>query len=468
MGHDHSDAPAGGPLWAGGFVGAPDPRMWAFTTSLAVDRRLWRQDVAGSRAHVRALVRAGVLGEEEGQRLLDGLAKVAAELAGDSFEWAAGDEDVHTAVERRLTELVGPLGGKLHTGRSRNDQVATDLHLWLKEACADAVGAVAGLVDALVAAPTSARSAPARSPAPRSRSTPPRQRPTSASPPPSATPWTPPPPATPSPSCSRPPPSPWWTPPAWPRTSPSGPAAAGCGCPTPGPPGRACCPRSATRTSPSWRGAAPARSRACPSPTPATCRRTRRSRSTRSTPWSPPWPPWPGWSAASNRTAPACAPPPRRARPPPSTWPRHWCARACPSARPMPPSPPPCERPPSGAPAWPAYPPTSSPRSTRSSPPPPERSSRSTAAWPPRSPPARPSRRAWPSSSPYSRSPPPPPAPGPSSSAPASTSADAELRCGHATRTIDNPTGCRADSGHLGCPVSAASCRTAVPTAPGR
>src|SRR6266545_343884 len=152
MGHDHSDAPAGGPLWAGGFVGAPDPRMWAFTTSLAVDRRLWRQDVAGSRAHVRALVRAGVLGEEEGQRLLDGLAKVAAELAGDSFEWAAGDEDVHTAVERRLTELVGPLGGKLHTGRSRNDQVATDLHLWLKEACADAVGAVAGLVDALVAA----------------------------------------------------------------------------------------------------------------------------------------------------------------------------------------------------------------------------------------------------------------------------------------------------------------------------
>src|SRR6266545_3511521 len=152
MGHDHSDAPAGGPLWAGGFVGAPDPRMWAFTTSLAVDRRLWRQDVAGSRAHVRALVRAGVLGEEEGQRLLDGLAKVAAELAGDSFEWAAGDEDVHTAVERRLTELVGPLGGKLHTGRSRNDQVATDLHLWLKEACADAVGAVADLVGALVAA----------------------------------------------------------------------------------------------------------------------------------------------------------------------------------------------------------------------------------------------------------------------------------------------------------------------------
>jgi argininosuccinate lyase len=149
---DRPVEPGGGPLWAGGFAGAPDPRMWAFTASLVVDRRLWRQDVAGSRAHVRALVRAGVLGEEEGHRLLDGLAKVAAELAGGSFVWAAADEDVHTAVERRLTELAGPLGGKLHTGRSRNDQVATDLHLWLKEATADAAAAVAGLVDALVAA----------------------------------------------------------------------------------------------------------------------------------------------------------------------------------------------------------------------------------------------------------------------------------------------------------------------------
>ena len=151
MEKDRPDAP-GGPLWAGGFGAGPDPRMWAFTASLAVDRRLWRQDVAGSRAHVRALVRAGVLGGEEGDRLLDGLAKVAAELASGSFGWAAGDEDVHTAVERRLTELTGPLGGKLHTGRSRNDQVATDLHLWLKEAAADAVGAVADLVGALVAA----------------------------------------------------------------------------------------------------------------------------------------------------------------------------------------------------------------------------------------------------------------------------------------------------------------------------
>jgi argininosuccinate lyase len=123
--------------------------MWTYTSSLAVDRRLWRQDVAGSRAHVRALVAAGVLDDGEGKLLLDGLAEVARELGAGIFAWSETDEDVHTAVERRLTELVGPAGGKLHTGRSRNDQVATDLYLWLKEADAAAVEAVAGLIDAL-------------------------------------------------------------------------------------------------------------------------------------------------------------------------------------------------------------------------------------------------------------------------------------------------------------------------------
>jgi argininosuccinate lyase len=93
-----------------------------------------------------------VLEGGEGKLLLDGLAQVARELDAGRFEFTDGDEDVHSAVERRLTELVGPAGGKLHTGRSRNDQVATDLHLWLKQACADAVDALAGLIDALVTA----------------------------------------------------------------------------------------------------------------------------------------------------------------------------------------------------------------------------------------------------------------------------------------------------------------------------
>jgi argininosuccinate lyase len=149
--------PPSAPLWAGGFGAPPSSRLWAYTASLAVDRRLWREDVAGSRAHVGALVAAGVLDEGEGTRLLDGLARVAAELDAGRFAFRDGDEDVHTAVERRLTELVGPLGGKLHTGRSRNDQVATDLRLWLKGAAADGAAACGGLVDALVAA---ARAAP--------------------------------------------------------------------------------------------------------------------------------------------------------------------------------------------------------------------------------------------------------------------------------------------------------------------
>jgi argininosuccinate lyase len=101
---------------------------------------------------VRALLAAGVVEEGEAKLLLDGLAQVARELDAGAFAWRDVDEDVHTAVERRLTELVGPAGGRLHTSRSRNDQVATDLHLWLKQAHADAVLACAGLVDALVAA----------------------------------------------------------------------------------------------------------------------------------------------------------------------------------------------------------------------------------------------------------------------------------------------------------------------------
>ncbi|HKE97335.1 MAG TPA: argininosuccinate lyase [Actinomycetes bacterium] len=147
--HGGTARPSGRPLWAGSYGEPPHPAMWSFTVSLDVDRRLWPEDVAGSRAHVRALVRAGVLDREEGALLLDGLARVAAELAAGSFAWAAADEDVHTAVERRLTELVGAAGGRLHTGRSRNDQVATDLRLWVKRATADAVAAVAGLVEAL-------------------------------------------------------------------------------------------------------------------------------------------------------------------------------------------------------------------------------------------------------------------------------------------------------------------------------
>lgn len=118
-------------LWGGRFSGGVDPLMEKFNESLSVDRRMAAEDCAGSRAYARALARAGLLSAEEASALVEGLAVVEAEWASNSFVTRPGDEDVHTANERRLGELVGPVAGKLHTGRSRNDQVATDTRLWL-------------------------------------------------------------------------------------------------------------------------------------------------------------------------------------------------------------------------------------------------------------------------------------------------------------------------------------------------
>jgi len=118
--------------WAGRFGEPTAPIVERFTTSLPVDRALYPHDVAGSVAHVRGLVRARLLTRREGNRLVRGLARVERELDDGAFRFRAADEDIHMAIERRLTELVGPIGGKLHTGRSRNDQVATDLRLWLR------------------------------------------------------------------------------------------------------------------------------------------------------------------------------------------------------------------------------------------------------------------------------------------------------------------------------------------------
>jgi argininosuccinate lyase len=110
----------------------PDPLFQRINASISFDRRLWPQDVRGSKAHARALERAGVLDADELRTIQEGLDAVAGELQRDELD-LDGDEDVHMAVERRLTELIGPLGGKLHTGRSRNDQVATDLALFVAD-----------------------------------------------------------------------------------------------------------------------------------------------------------------------------------------------------------------------------------------------------------------------------------------------------------------------------------------------
>jgi argininosuccinate lyase len=122
----------GATLWHGRFEGGPSAALMAYTLSLPFDQRLWRDDIAGSRAHVGGLARAGILTADERAAVLAALDTVADELGSGRFEFLPGDEDVHTAVERRVTELAGPAGAKLHTARSRNDQIATDMRLWCK------------------------------------------------------------------------------------------------------------------------------------------------------------------------------------------------------------------------------------------------------------------------------------------------------------------------------------------------
>jgi len=140
-----------GTLWHGRFEGGPADELLAYTVSLPFDRRLAEVDIAGSRAHVRGLARAGLLSPEEEDAVLAALDQTATEMAAGTFTYASTDEDVHTAVERRVTELAGDAGAKLHTGRSRNDQVATDLRLWCKQALAAVASATTDLQGVLLA-----------------------------------------------------------------------------------------------------------------------------------------------------------------------------------------------------------------------------------------------------------------------------------------------------------------------------
>ena len=119
--------------WGGRFTGKTDPLMVAFNQSLEFDKRMWKADLRGSIAYAGALGKAGLLTSSEVSELQRGLRLVEDEWSRGAFMTQPGEEDIHMANERRLGELIGPLAGKLHTGRSRNDQVATDVRLWLKE-----------------------------------------------------------------------------------------------------------------------------------------------------------------------------------------------------------------------------------------------------------------------------------------------------------------------------------------------
>jgi argininosuccinate lyase len=139
-----------GKLYSGRFAEGLLPELERFASSLAVDVRLAPYDVAGSIAHARGLAAAGLLTPDQLAGIESGLRQVAAELASGDFAFHESDEDVHTAVERRLTELFPDGGARLHAGRSRNDQVAVDLRLYCRDACARLAAATAALVEAIV------------------------------------------------------------------------------------------------------------------------------------------------------------------------------------------------------------------------------------------------------------------------------------------------------------------------------
>jgi argininosuccinate lyase len=127
------------------------PDFHRLNASIGFDRRLWPQDIAQSRAHAGMLAARGIIAEEDRDALLAGLDAVAEELKDGRFPFHEDDEDIHMAIERRLTEVAGPVGGRLHTARSRNDQVVTDLAMYARERAIGAQAAIAGLMAALLA-----------------------------------------------------------------------------------------------------------------------------------------------------------------------------------------------------------------------------------------------------------------------------------------------------------------------------
>ncbi|MEB2311664.1 MAG: argininosuccinate lyase [Sorangiineae bacterium] len=129
---------------------AVDRAMQELNQSVELDRALWREDIRGSVAHARGLARAGVISSEDAARIVEGLEAVEEEIERGAFRWDPVKEDVHMNIEARLVELVGPVGGKLHTGRSRNDQVATDLRLWTRGKLDETLLAVSELARVLL------------------------------------------------------------------------------------------------------------------------------------------------------------------------------------------------------------------------------------------------------------------------------------------------------------------------------
>ena len=120
-------------MWGGRFGDGPDDIMEEINASIGFDKRLAHQDVAGSMAHCQMLMDTGILSQEDGKAILDGLNQIEKEISDGTFTFSRALEDIHMNIEARLSDIIGPAGGRLHTARSRNDQVATDFKLYIRD-----------------------------------------------------------------------------------------------------------------------------------------------------------------------------------------------------------------------------------------------------------------------------------------------------------------------------------------------
>jgi len=137
-------------MWGGRFAAGPDAIMEAINASISFDKRMAAQDIAGSRAHAAMLAAAGIISDSDAEAIREGLLTVLSEIEGGTFEYSTALEDIHMNVEARLKEVIGEPAGRLHTGRSRNDQVATDFKLWVRDQFDAAEGALLALIKALL------------------------------------------------------------------------------------------------------------------------------------------------------------------------------------------------------------------------------------------------------------------------------------------------------------------------------
>lgn len=138
-------------MWGGRFASGPDAIMTAINASIGFDQRMYAQDIAGSRAHAAMLAAQGIISDSDAKAIGEGLLTVLSEIEGGKFTFSTALEDIHLNVESRLTEIIGEAGKRLHTGRSRNDQVAVDFRLWVRDQCDAAIAGLTALMRAFLA-----------------------------------------------------------------------------------------------------------------------------------------------------------------------------------------------------------------------------------------------------------------------------------------------------------------------------